>query len=698
MRVLVIEDDRKVASFVQAGLQQEGHAVDVLHEGTAAGDQAVAVDYDAVVLDLMLPGRSGFQVLRDIRARKAALPILILTARDSVQDRIAGLDSGADDYMAKPFALAELSARLRALQRRGAPRENVLRLADLEMDILRRSVKRAGTSVDLTPKEYALLEFLMRNSERPLTRSLIIEHVWDIHFDSISNVVEVHINSLRNKIDRGFDRPLIHTIRGVGYVTDRSHLVTLTLRARLAVIWSVVFGLLMFVVSDVSYGLLKRSLDDDVTVRLAELTEGLHGYLREDGDTLVVEFDAADNDQATFVHEATRYYQVYDGASQLRQSVGFPPLGLQNSAAQVAAYRREPMNFDITTDYGRLRVSNSLVNGVHGPYLLQVGVSMAPLDAALARYRDLLVWGVPAALAIAVAAAWWLSGFALRPLARVAQAARAIDVSSLERRVPVRNVSDELEDVARAFNGILERLERSVTEMRQFSAALAHELRTPLTALRGEMEMTLRRMPQDEAFRQSVVSQIEEIDTLKRLIDNTLTLARAESGQIPLTFGPVDLTALAGSLAEQLTLVAEAESLVLACSGADGVIVDGDREWLARMLINLIDNALKFTRPGGRVEIRVEHASSGGRIEVRDTGIGMASDVAERAFEHFYRGDPARSSTVAGSGLGLTLVKWIVDRHRGTIAVVSEPGRGSSFIVTLPGASGASRAPVESAP
>ena len=218
MRVLVIEDDRKVASFVQAGLQQEGHAVDVLYEGTGAGEQAVAVDYDAVVLDLMLPGRSGLQVLRDIRARKSALPILILTARDSLDERIAGLDSGADDYMAKPFALAELSARLRALLRRGAPRENVLRLADLEMDIIRRTVRRAGTAVDLTPKEYALLEFLMRNSERPLTRSLIIEHVWDIHFDSVSNVVEVHINSLRNKIDKGFGVPLIRTVRGVGYV------------------------------------------------------------------------------------------------------------------------------------------------------------------------------------------------------------------------------------------------------------------------------------------------------------------------------------------------------------------------------------------------------------------------------------------------------------------------------------------------
>jgi two-component system, OmpR family, copper resistance phosphate regulon response regulator CusR len=218
MRILVVEDDRKVASFIQTGLEQEGHAVDVLHDGAIAGEQAGAADYDAVVLDLMLPGRSGFQVLRDIRARKAKMPVLILTAKDSVDERVTGLDGGADDYMGKPFALAELSARLRALLRRGAPHETTLRLADLEMDTIRRVVRRAGRPIDLKPKEYALLEFLMRNSDRPVTRSLIIEHVWDIHFDSVSNVVDVHVNSLRSKIDRGFGSPLLHTVRGVGYM------------------------------------------------------------------------------------------------------------------------------------------------------------------------------------------------------------------------------------------------------------------------------------------------------------------------------------------------------------------------------------------------------------------------------------------------------------------------------------------------
>ena len=218
MRVLVVEDDRKVASFIQKGLEEEGYAVDVLNDGDDAGAQAQMIPYDCVVLDLMLPGRSGFQVLRDLRAKKADLPVLILSAQASPEERVTGLNGGADDYMAKPFILAELSARIRALLRRGKPRETKLRVADLEVDTIRRKVTRAGRAVDLKPKEYALLEFLVHNCDRPVTRSHIIEHVWDIHFDSISNVVEVHINSLRNKIERDFGLPLIHTVRGVGYM------------------------------------------------------------------------------------------------------------------------------------------------------------------------------------------------------------------------------------------------------------------------------------------------------------------------------------------------------------------------------------------------------------------------------------------------------------------------------------------------
>jgi DNA-binding response OmpR family regulator len=222
VRILVVEDDKKVARFIERGFEQEGQAVDVVHDGEAAVAHALSFDYDVVVLDIMLPRLSGLDVVAAVRAKKPRLPVIMLTARGEVEDRIAGLDKGADDYMIKPFAFTELSARVRALMRRGAVPDTRLRLCDLEMDTAARTVVRGGRRIDLKLKEYSLLEFLLRNARRPVTRTMIMEHVWDIHFDSVSNVLDVHINSLRNKIDRGFSMPLIHTIRGVGYVlTDQ---------------------------------------------------------------------------------------------------------------------------------------------------------------------------------------------------------------------------------------------------------------------------------------------------------------------------------------------------------------------------------------------------------------------------------------------------------------------------------------------
>jgi DNA-binding response OmpR family regulator len=223
MRILIVEDEKKVASFIKKGLQQEGYAADTVHDGADAVHNAALFDYDLVILDLMLPTKPGLEVMREIRSKKPKLPVLVLTAKGAVNDKVAGLDAGADDYLIKPFAFAELSARIRALLRRGTQENPALRLADLEMDTSSRQVRRAGQPIDLKLKEYALLEFLLRNVHRPVTRTMIVEHVWDIHFDSVSNVVDVHINSLRNKIDKGFPRPLIHTVRGVGYMlTDRA--------------------------------------------------------------------------------------------------------------------------------------------------------------------------------------------------------------------------------------------------------------------------------------------------------------------------------------------------------------------------------------------------------------------------------------------------------------------------------------------
>jgi DNA-binding response OmpR family regulator len=223
MRILIIEDEQKVAAFIRKGLEQEGYAVDVAHDGEEGAYQSENFEYDAMILDLMLPETPGLEILKKIRARNSKVPVLILTAKGTVEEKVAGLDAGASDYLVKPFAFAELSARIRVLLRRGSSESATLRLADLEMNTASRTVTRAGRKIDLKLKEFSLLEFLLRNAGRTVTRTMIIEHVWDIHFDSVSNVVDVHINTLRNKIDRGFSPPLIHTVRGVGYVlTDES--------------------------------------------------------------------------------------------------------------------------------------------------------------------------------------------------------------------------------------------------------------------------------------------------------------------------------------------------------------------------------------------------------------------------------------------------------------------------------------------
>lgn len=220
MRVLVVEDERKVASFIRRGLQEEGHAVEVAPDGAVALDLVLGdPPYDLVVLDLMLPQRDGFAVLKALREHRIGTPVLILTARESVADKVTGLDLGADDYLTKPFAFEEFLARVRALLRRGtADRVPVLQLKDLTLDPATRKVTRAGQPIDLTSREYALLEYFMRNAGRILTRPRIAEHVWGIDFDPESNIIDVYIGYVRRKLEEPGGERLLHTVRGAGYV------------------------------------------------------------------------------------------------------------------------------------------------------------------------------------------------------------------------------------------------------------------------------------------------------------------------------------------------------------------------------------------------------------------------------------------------------------------------------------------------
>ena len=223
MRILVVEDEKRIAGFIKKGLEEESYAVDVVANGSDALDWVAGASYDVILLDVMLPGLNGFEVSRILRQRGITTPILMLTARDEVEDRVTGLDAGADDYLPKPFAFKELLARIRALVRRSGPAATpttVLKLADLELDTVTHQAKRGSREIELTTKEYALLEYLLRHARRPLSRTLIRESIWGYDYFGASNVVDVYIGHLRKKLEANGEPPLLHTVRGVGYKID----------------------------------------------------------------------------------------------------------------------------------------------------------------------------------------------------------------------------------------------------------------------------------------------------------------------------------------------------------------------------------------------------------------------------------------------------------------------------------------------
>jgi heavy metal response regulator len=219
MKILVVEDEKKVASFIKRGLEEEKYEVDTAFDGEEGLKVALDKPYDLIVLDWMLPKKDGLAVIRELRERKTVTPVLMLTAKDSLEDIIAGLDSGSDDYLTKPFAFAELLARVRALLRRSEMDKGAeLRFADLRLDPVTHKVWRKDKEIDLTAKEYGLLEYFMRNPNQVLTRTMIADHVWDYTFDTFTNIIDGYVNYLRKKIDRDADKKLIHTVRGVGYI------------------------------------------------------------------------------------------------------------------------------------------------------------------------------------------------------------------------------------------------------------------------------------------------------------------------------------------------------------------------------------------------------------------------------------------------------------------------------------------------
>ncbi|HET9129617.1 MAG TPA: ATP-binding protein, partial [Terriglobia bacterium] len=317
-------------------------------------------------------------------------------------------------------------------------------------------------------------------------------------------------------------------------------------------------------------------------------------------------------------------------------------------------------------------------------YMLQVGMSLQSKQVALDRFIRLTVWLIPLGLLIAGTSGWFMARRVLRPVQDIARAAKLIEVSHLNQRIPLVGSGDEFDQLALTFNETFARLEHAVGEMKQFTGSIAHELRTPLTALRGEAEIALFHGQSPEDFRRVLTSQLEEFQKLTRLIDQLLTLARAEAGEFHLERVDVPLDPLLRYIVETLTLLADEKGVTLQLHSDPDIVVRGDKDWLERALLNLLDNAIKFTPAGGRVTVETAKGQSGIRIDIVDTGSGIPPEALPHIFERFYRANPARDKSIDGVGLGLSLVKWIVEEHRGTIEAVSIPGDGARFTMVLP--------------
>ena len=461
----------------------------------------------------------------------------------------------------------------------------------------------------------------------------------------------------------------------------------LPLRNSLTLVYTAILAVLVSALALSTHSMFVRQLDTAATTSLEEKARGLHGYLQFKDGMPVLEYDRADADSAAFVDDATDYYQVYDARSGrlLAQSPALESLGLQYTSGEVAEFLDTPGPHDVQTDRGRLRLMSTVISPSPGErYVVQVGELLESVDRTLAGFDRLLLWNVLGGLVLAAVIGRWLAGRALEPLSRLAGATQTIGITNLNARLATRGTGDELDQVAHAFNNALARVEQSVGEMRQFSAALAHELRTPLAILRGEAELALSTSSSDEDRRQALSRQIDECDRLTRLINQILMLARAEAGEIPMASEPIDVAALAASVVDQIEPVAAARGILMSRGGSRGCVVRGDAGWLERLLLILLDNAIKFTGEGGLISVTFSRSGGRARLAVTDSGSGIAPDALPHVFERFYRADRARSPQTQGTGLGLALAKWIVERHQGAMRVKSQPGVGSTFIVSLP--------------
>ncbi len=465
------------------------------------------------------------------------------------------------------------------------------------------------------------------------------------------------------------------------------------IRARLTFSYAVLFALLLAIAGGALYRSAAARLKADTNTSLDHSCSGLWGYFEFPDGQPILAYDREDHDILFFLRSAARYYQLYDSEDGrlLMEAEDSALLHLSRGPQDVLRLRQHPGFDEVLAPGGvpfRFR-SMEFRSPARHPFLLRVGRSLMEEESDERELLRLLLLLMPAGTAVALVAGWVMAGRALKPVQQLRLAADEIGISQLDRRLPLRGTNDELDLLAGTFNQAFTRLEKSVAEMKQFTASISHELRTPLACLQAEAERALQNRELSDRCRQIFANQLEEFHRLDSLLRRLLTLARAEAGEIRIVAEEFDVAEFLVSTAEQIKFVADSRGVNLQLNCAGPVAVLGDRHWLQSAVLNLLDNALKFTPAGGRVLLESKAQGGLAIIEFSDTGIGIAEQDLPHIFERFFRANASRSREVEGVGLGLAIAKWIIEAHHGSIEVQSRVGAGSRFTVCLPLAQGA---------
>jgi heavy metal sensor kinase len=484
-----------------------------------------------------------------------------------------------------------------------------------------------------------------------------------------------------------------------GKRTHRKSLVR-GLRFRLAASYLVFFTLLLLGIGLLFRQTLANIVRDQTSELLKEDWAAIKGYLKVEHHKPIWYSDYEDPDEGLIVERMRRNYLIAteDGVV-LQRAEYYAELGLDQPAAIKARVRRiesggqSIVEIEKTPKGVEYMVRSGMVSDEHHKeYYVALGRSLSEGMRTVNQFTWRYVAWMPGLVLLCAVFGWFLAGRALDPVKSVAQAAQRITGSNLTAQIKTREAGDELDYLIVAFNRMIERLNQSFEQMRQFSTDVSHELRTPLTAIRGQLEVALFTATTPEQYQEAMVNALQDVEKLSNIVRALLLLSQAESGQLALQMGPLDLSSLAAEIADQFQIPAEAEQVKLTCEAAPGCIIHGDRTQIERLISNLLSNAIKYTLPGGKVNIRVARAEFDGAPNLRDfaalivedTGVGIPAEQLPHIFNRFYRVRSSQSNSIQGLGLGLSFVSWIVNAHGGQIDVESTVGKGARFTVLLP--------------